>query len=92
MKYFRSAADWQQHFAHLLKEKSMAFPNPNCTCEKCKGHFAAAARANPPNPYHRPNRALAANDLTPDLDPKYQPRGIAPNGYRIALAARKANQ
>ena len=45
-----------------------------------------------PDPYAMPNRALAANDLTPDLDPKYQPRGTAPNGYRIALAARKVNQ
>ena len=89
MKYFRSAAEWTTHFAALLnKETQMAFPNPACTCPKCKGHFAAA-RANPPNPYHRPNRALSANDRTPDLDPNYQPRGTAPNGYRIALAARK---
>ena len=70
----------------------MAFPNPTCTCEKCKAHFTAATRANPPNPYAMPNRALSANDLTPDLDQKYQPRGTAPNGYRIALAARKANE
>lgn len=153
MKIFRSAQEWERALTDLLREKSqMSFPNPKCSCPKCKSHFAAfraktlaapdpyapglaalraaagkranyppapadsdppgngdlgaavAARANrmigpslvtsKPDPYavNDDARALRASDLTPDLSPGYAPRGTAPNGYQIALAARKVNQ
>ena len=97
---FRSAADWTAHFATLLNKEttSMSFTprlrangrvccsNPNNLCPKCAAHAL--------NPYAPglANRSLAASDLQPAMDPKYQPRGVAPDGYRIALATRKVNQ
>lgn len=47
-----------------------------------------------PNPHFISDdaRALRASDLTPDLSPGYAPRGTPPDGYKIALAARKVNE
>jgi hypothetical protein len=42
-----------------------------------------------PDPYARAAES-APLDLTPDLDPTYQPRGTPPDGYAIAIAARRA--
>ena len=55
--------------------------DPNHLCSKC----AAAHRiASVPNPYGSIMRTAAA----PDLGPGYQPFGVPPDGYALALAAR----
>ena len=53
---------------------------------------ASAARLNPPDPYAKATvrRAEIRDAQSPDVDPEYQMRGTAPDGYRIAMSLKTA--
>jgi hypothetical protein len=55
--------------------------------------FGSVQTEPPPNGYASatPSRLLAT-DLTPDMDPAYEPFGTPPDPYAVAIAARQMNK
>jgi hypothetical protein len=67
--------------------------NPARLCASCASKAASQKSLEAPDPYESglQDRALVQADITPDLDPHYEPYGKAPDGYMLDLARRKVN-